>query len=270
MLTDPQRLLDLSNYVYITAAVLAVIATFSIVYFGNRVASLKDAELKAYQRDADARIAEAHTQSATADAQAAQANAEVAKANQTAAQAQSDASIANQRAEEAKATAEQSRLDKVKIEKDNLILQQQVEQEKIARLNIEKQLANRSLTREQQMAILTAMTPLGGQRMDLFLYPNDGEIAAIANQIAQCLNGWTFKVFFPMGGFVQGMAIDYDPADQTALKRARSLTTALRQAGLKITEPSPSLPTPQGKMPAYTSDGTASPTASIRLTIGRK
>lgn len=63
MLNNPQSLLDLSNYIYIGAAVLAVVATFSIVYFGSRVASLKDIELKAYQSDADARIAEANLKS---------------------------------------------------------------------------------------------------------------------------------------------------------------------------------------------------------------
>ena len=46
---------------------LTVLATLSVVYFGNRVTVLKEAQLKAYQKDADARIAEA-------DAKAAQAN----------------------------------------------------------------------------------------------------------------------------------------------------------------------------------------------------
>lgn len=189
---------------------------------------------------------------------------ETAAAGATAEKANATASQATQKAEEA-------RLEQSKISRENLKLQAQVEQEKTARIALERKVAPRALSRTQQTDIRRLMFSLGGQRMDLFLYPNDGEIANIANEVAAALlPGWTFKVFFPMSGFVQGMAIEYDPHDQAADQRAKTLAGALREQGIEISDPVGSLPTPANQIPNYTSDGSGPPSATIRLTIGRK
>jgi hypothetical protein len=140
MPSDPQRLLDLSNVVYIAFAFLTVPATICVVVLGNRVATLKDNELKTYQKEADVRIAEA---------------------NANAPQAHSTASVANQRAEEANAVAEQSRLDKARLEHDNLLLQEQLNRERDARLEIEKRIAQRGLTMSEIGLVEKATYPLG-------------------------------------------------------------------------------------------------------------
>jgi hypothetical protein len=66
----PEKMLVYSNGLYVAAALLTVLATLSVVYFGGRVTALKDAQLKAYQRDADARIAEANSKAAQANEKA--------------------------------------------------------------------------------------------------------------------------------------------------------------------------------------------------------
>jgi hypothetical protein len=63
----PEKMLAFSNSLYVAAALLTVLATLSVVYFGSRVTALKESQLRAYQKDADARIAKA-------DSKAAQAN----------------------------------------------------------------------------------------------------------------------------------------------------------------------------------------------------
>jgi hypothetical protein len=66
----PEKILAFSNGLYIFAAVLTVVSTLSVVYFGNRVTVLKESQLKAYQKDADARIAEANSKAAQANEKA--------------------------------------------------------------------------------------------------------------------------------------------------------------------------------------------------------
>jgi hypothetical protein len=60
MLTNPDlvsKLLDWSNYLYVFAIVVTVLATFGVVFFGKVVTKLKDAQVQQYQKDADVRIA---------------------------------------------------------------------------------------------------------------------------------------------------------------------------------------------------------------------
>jgi len=53
---SPERLLSLSNVLLVVAALLTVIATISVIYFSNRVASKKQIELKTYQENADKEV----------------------------------------------------------------------------------------------------------------------------------------------------------------------------------------------------------------------
>jgi hypothetical protein len=49
---SPEKMLAFSNVLLVVAAVLTVIATFLVIYFGNRVDSKKQTELKTYQENA--------------------------------------------------------------------------------------------------------------------------------------------------------------------------------------------------------------------------
>jgi hypothetical protein len=66
------------------------------------------------------------------------------------------------------------------------------------------------------------------------------------------------------------MYVEFDPKDDTARKRAEALTSLLRECGLHVSGPAPTLPTPQNQLPAYLGPNNAKVEANIRLTIGIK
>ncbi len=216
---------------------------------------LKLAEVQRDAKNADVRIAEA-------DARAKGAEAQVAAAMAASDDAVAKVALADARSAEASAKAEGFRLD---IAKAN----ESAERERLARLKIEEKLAPRLLTYNEVNGVFQKMQPLGVQKIDFFLYPNDGEIMAIAQQVASSLQGWTVKAVQPLGGgTVSGMLVEYDPSDASATSRAATLVAALKDCGLTVKGPLPTLPTPQDKLPAFLGNGPID--ASIRLTVGRK
>jgi hypothetical protein len=102
------------------------------------------------------------------------------------------------------------------------------------------------------------------------MYPNDGEIVAIAVQIEAALRGWRVVASQPLGGSVSGMRIEYDPKYPVAKERASALADALKDCRLKVEGPLPSLPTPPQQLPVRLVGNTGSGESTIRLTIGRK
>jgi uncharacterized iron-regulated membrane protein len=102
-------------------------AGFVVIAFitGTRLAALQDSELERYKKDADLRIADAHKES----------------------------SKANEQAELAKAASDSSEVKQLEIERQNAQLQRQIEQEKHARREIEKQLAARHISVQQTAMI---------------------------------------------------------------------------------------------------------------------
>lgn len=243
---DPQRLLDFFNIVYIASAFFAVLATLCVVVIGNRVASLKDNELKTYQKEADVRIAEA---------------------NAIAAQAHSTASVANQCAEEASAVAEQSHLDKAKIEHDNLLLQEQLNRERDARLAIEKRIAQRGLTVTDIGLVTKATYPLGVQPIDIVFYKDDAESRLLAGNLAAAFWTWKVTLYEAPGGISHQVDVEYDPKDAKAVERAKAIFEALRATNkLNMGGPWESLPHEiQGTKPNYYG---VPPTATIRIVVG--
>jgi hypothetical protein len=197
------------------------------------------------------------------------AQREAAEAKQLAGGFERDIATANQRAAEAndRATKTEAGIAAARADaaKSNLL----AEQERLARVKIEEKLAPRTLTSDEIRGIADKISPLGSQRIDFFLYPNDPEIMRIAQLVANSLKGWTVKAFQPLGGgTVSGMLVEYDPSDSSATRRAGALVDALRACRLEVAGPVASLPTPKSQLPAYLGDGTVD--ASIRLTVGRK
>jgi len=141
-------------------------------------------------------------------------------------------------------------------------------------LRIKKEMAWRSLTPQCRNALMSKLGPLGPQRIDFFMYPNDPEINLISGQIAEVLTGWQIVPFQPLGGGnVWGMAIEYDPHDTAAEARAKMLVSVLASKTCesvgRISGPFSSLPTPQNQLPAMLT-GNTPVGASIRLTLGKK
>jgi hypothetical protein len=67
---SPEKLLAFSNALLVVAAVLTVVATVGVIYYGNRVASMKQTQQKTYQESADQRIAVADEKATQAHARA--------------------------------------------------------------------------------------------------------------------------------------------------------------------------------------------------------
>ncbi len=260
-LGDPERLLDFSNVLLIVAAALTVLATFSIVYFGNKVTSIRQSQLKAYQAAADERIA-------LANKSAAQANRDAATANKLAAEAEITAGTANLKAEEAHATAEGSRLETAKVEQHNLLLQTELEKESAARVAIEKQLAPRGLTLGEIGPIRKAVYPLGLQPIDIAYYANDPEVRGLANNLAITFEAWQVKLYEAPMGYSRGVTVEYDPHDAKASERAQAIFDALKGHGLRLNGPFASLPSNIEGTPAVSFR--IPPTATIRIAVGYK
>ena len=243
---------------YVLILGLTVFGTYFVWSSGNRVQD-------AVQADANARIAVASSIAARANASAAGASVEVAKANAT-------ASLAHQRAEEAGSIAEQSRLDKVTIEHDNLVLRTQLEQERQSRIAIEKQLAPRRLAPDQVDNLTALLKPLRGQDYDIFIYPNDPEIQTFANSIAfafKTWDGWKAHPFESPVGLTRGVYIEYDPTDKDAEARGTAIMNFFRDAGIYVSGPFGVLPYSLDKIRKGISFDPP-PTSTLRITIGHK
>ncbi len=213
----------------------------------------------------EAEIARLSKEAAGAGKSIAHANARAAEANEHAAKAEEHLGAANERASQAYERAAQAEREAAKFNET-------AERERLARLQLEERLAPRSITPEQQRAIIEKLRPLGSpQKIDFFLYPNNGEIVHIAEQVAGVLQaaGWTAKAIQPLGGGrVSGMLVEIDPNDRVAGKRAAALISALAACGIQIQGPTPTLPTPQNQMPPFLGEGPVD--ATIRITIGPK
>jgi hypothetical protein len=258
---NPERLLDFSNALLIVAAALTVVATFAIVYFGNKVTSIKQSQLKAYQTAADERIA-------IANKSAAQANSDAATANNLAAQAKVTAGTANLKAEEAHVTAERAHLETAKIQQGNLLLQAQLEKERDARVAIEKRLAPRGLNMGEIGSIRRAVYPLGLQPIDIVYYANDPEIRGLANNLAITFEAWEVTLYEAPMGYSRGITIEYDPKDAKATERSQAMFDALRGHEFRINGPFASLPSPIEATNANYFK--VPPIATIRITVGYK
>jgi len=124
------------------AAALGFIAALLVAaswFTGTRLAYLQDTELDHYKKDADVRIA---------------------NANESAAKANEAATLS-------KATSDAARVKQLEIEQENKELQLRVEQEKRARLEIERRLADRHISVDQAAKIKNSLTPLSGHQLQL-------------------------------------------------------------------------------------------------------
>ena len=205
MLSDPQRILDISNVVYIGSAFLAVIATFLIVTFGNRVARLKETELKAYQSAADARIADAHKASDESQRKAAEAN--------------KDAETAKSVAATANAKAEEARLQSEKTAAANIELKIELARQEAENKKTTAELAA-ATEKVQQFAQGVAVQQQGmARQMQVTPSLSDMQIQILANQL---------KTFAGQKVSVHSML------DARATRLAGQFTQAFQSAGLTV------------------------------------
>ena len=197
LLATPDRLLTLSNGLYITLAILTGLTTFSVVHFGNKVSSLKQQELETYERNADARIKEAKARSDEANSRADQANAAALAAILQLQDISNKASGADRKANIA-VDSLPDMTDKISRQEEKMNAANQ------ALLELKRQVLGRRLTEQQIRAFHDAARSkvprpkdLTGRELyfpgvDVFVVPGNPEALRYASQIRTMLNadGW--------------------------------------------------------------------------------
>jgi hypothetical protein len=191
LLATPDRLLTLSNALYIALAILTGLTTFSVVHFGNQVSALKQKELETYERNADARIKEAKAKSDQANAAALAAILQLQDVSEKASGADRKANMAVDRLPDM--------TDKITQQEEKMKAANQ------ALVELKRQVLGRRLTESQIRAFHDAVRSrvprpidatgreLYSPGVDVFVVPSNPEALRYANQIRTMLNadGWT-------------------------------------------------------------------------------
>ena len=273
-----EKAMLVTEFFAVGAVILSFIGTCGAIYFGSVVSHLKDDDLTTYKKSADLQIAQANSNSADAEKKAEESRKAAEEARQRAEAARQRAEGIRASAEDARrnslkaeSDAEKSVIDKEKILAENLQLQKQVEDERMARAQIEQRLAPRNLSGPAQQQMVAQLRPVLRQTVDIVLYPGNPESDNLARQIAYAFQqiGWEFHFAQPMGGSVQGVRIEYDGTDEAAKKAAGIIAALLPSSGIQITGDVSSLVPFQQEIGAYVSDGKAG-NGKIRIFVGSK
>jgi hypothetical protein len=194
--------------VVVLGLALAIVSTLAFRW-NDQLQARKDAELARFQAESTAATAQA-------DARAAEANAKAAEAGKGAAKALADAAEANK-------TAEGFRLAIAKANERAATANETAERERLARLQLEARLADRVITDSQKARLIAALGGIKGQTVDVTIFGDTPDIAAVSDAILGCLGqaGVLFNVFSPFGATgVRGVIIGIKPDAPQAVKSA--------------------------------------------------
>lgn len=158
------------------------------------------------------------------------ANLRAAEANERATKAQESLALAEQHAAEANAKAEGFRLD---IARAN----ETAERERLARLQLEARLADRTLTPVQQTAITAQLSTVPGIVVDVITFGDTPEIQTISGLVLDSIRraGWTINPAQAGGGgaAVRGILVGTRTgSDANTVRAANLLVSALQSVGL--------------------------------------
>jgi flagellar biosynthesis GTPase FlhF len=240
MLTDPSRMLDFSNDLYGFAALLTLLATFRVIYFGRVVS--KVTQVQQYQKDADVRIAASNQHAAEADAHAAEAHQKASTADATAETAKAQAAAAHAQAEKARAEASAANAEAEKSKTERAALQLRVQQMVQENARQGQQIAilrendrPRAVSPQQRAAIMTTLAPYKGEPIRIAIYAQENEAISFANQIIDTFVAAGLKVesTMMMGGTGTGLGFTFHAGNyQPPL--AISIANAFRAAGIQF------------------------------------
>jgi len=203
--------LKVSNYVYVAASLLAVLATIVILNKTRSIDAEKDRQLKL-----------------ASDA----AQVQIAQANKDAAHALLDAATANEKADEAEA-------ESAKAGKDIASERQRTAESEQHVKELQSQLADRSLTDDQVKLISGKLEHFTGQQYTVTAYWESKESVNIANRIHQALQTahWSYSPegskSSMLGGVIGVRVWTHPDADQSTKDAAVSLIDALNREGIE-------------------------------------
>ena len=137
----------------------------------------------------------------------------------------------------AKATASKADENAEVVRKSNLLLQSDLEKERAARLRLENQLAPRRLSTDQAHALIEALKPFAGQKIDIVFPSGDNEASDYAAEFEAVFKsaGWVISNIIqgmfavPQRGIRPLISIKDKDAPSEAAKR---LSEALQSLGL--------------------------------------
>jgi hypothetical protein len=206
MFNNPEfaaKVVEISNYLYIAAAVVTVLATLGAVYFGKVTANFKDSQLKQYQKGADVSIAASNLKAAEAYQKGEEAQAGAAGANAVAATAKAQSDVARADAEKAKADAAAANAEAEKSKTERAVLQVKIEELMSANLSLNQQVSvlrendrPRIVSPEQKNTISRSLRAFSGASVTVAIYSQESEAAHFAGQIGEALGAAGMKVEF--------------------------------------------------------------------------
>lgn len=106
------------------------------------------------------------------------------------ASAQRDAAVANQ-------AAGKLALQTEELKRQNLATEEKLEQERLARIEIEERVAFRRITEKRRLELASRLKSFSGQTVSLWFNAGDHEGAVFASDIASALMGAKWDVFAP-------------------------------------------------------------------------
>jgi flagellar biosynthesis GTPase FlhF len=199
-----------SNWPYLAAIIVVIVATFSLVYVGNQS-----------KRAAASRIAEANKQAAEAKALAAAARADAESA----------------RAEQEKIKAEYARLEEriavIEQSHSRLLAQNAEAQKKLTQLDEAAQ--PRTISASQEAKIADSLKPFAGQEVEIRVLSQGYEARRLGERVSACLAkaGLKPSITLIMGEAGQGFAVAVHDAQSTP-RLATAMQRAFRSAGLRL------------------------------------
>ena len=122
-------------------------------------------------------------------------------------------------------------------------MQAETERERLERVKIEEKLAPRSLSPEQQDALIAKLKPFAGQVLDLFVY-NSGDAMGVGERLLFALRSSNWQVSAgsgtEMGRSVHGILVEVaEEADVPSRTAAEALVAALNAERLVTLGPQP-------------------------------
>jgi hypothetical protein len=237
----------------------------------DTIAGLKEAAAKDEQDRIGKDLADAVARAKEADARIAEAERESAEANARATKAQESLGLAEQHAAEANVKAEGFRLDIAKANEGAARANETAERERLARLQLEARLADRTLTPAQQLALRGQLTAISGITVDVVVWGETPEVQTLSGLVLDSMAkaGWSINSGQAVSGgaAVRGILVGVrDGSDANTVKASNILVSALRSVGLVAGL----WPFEQLQRPSILSNSSYTGTAPIRMFIGSK
>jgi hypothetical protein len=238
---------------------------------------IENRKLSNLQRErADREIASAKEHAANAVATAKGFEAQIAASNSRAKHAEAQVASAKAASDAAIAKAEGFRFDIARANERAAFASETAERERLARLQLEARLADRTLTPEQQDSLVSALHAFAGTTIDVVEWGDASEVSAISESLEQLLlrSGWTVRSVAALPGqaIVTGILVGTrsgsDPATEHAVAR---LIEALHAANLSASSWAfEKMPWPKAFMSGKPSIPGTQYDAPIRMFIGSK